>query len=145
MGIDINVERISNFKYSFRLSSRDGIRHVAQALTFINPDPFAYSRKIEKFNKKKFTFKIGMLPTLKEYVNEHGLTMKLVDYDFSLPAGVTIDERMSGKYIHQKMAVEAFYKKRFGIIEVPTRGGKTFIASEILRIFLNNDEGNFLF
>ena len=145
MGIDINVERINNFEYSFRLSGKDGIRHVAQALTFINPDPFAYSRKIEKFNKKKFTFKIGMLPTLKEYVNEHGLTMKLVDYDFSLPAGVTIDKRMSGKYIHQKMAVEAFYKKRFGIIEVPTRGGKTFIASEILRIFLDNDEGNFLF
>ena len=52
MGIDINVERISNFEYSFRLSDRDGIRHVAQALTFINPDPFAYSRKIEKFNKE---------------------------------------------------------------------------------------------
>ena len=47
-------------------------------------------------------------------------------------------------FIKQK-AVEAFYKKRFGIIVVPTRGGKTFIASEILRIFLDSDDGNFLF
>ncbi len=35
--------------------------------------------------------------------------------------------------------------RRFGIIVVPTRGGKTFIASEILRIFLETDSGNFLF
>ena len=52
---------------------------------------------------------------------------------------------MSGNYIHQRKAVEAFYKRRFGIIVVPTRGGKTFIASEICRIFLESDEGNFLF
>ena len=52
---------------------------------------------------------------------------------------------MFGKYIHQSEAVKAFYKKRFGIIEVPTRGGKTFIAAEILRLFLNSDEGNYLF
>ena len=52
---------------------------------------------------------------------------------------------MSGKFIHQRKAVEAFFKRRFGIIVVPTRGGKTFIASEILRIFLDSDEGNFLF
>ena len=56
-----------------------------------------------------------------------------------------IDDRMSGKYVHQSEAVKAFYKKRFGIIEVPTRGGKTFIAAEILRLFLNSDEGNYLF
>ena len=28
---------------------------------------------------------------------------------------------------------------------MPTRGGKTFIASEIIRIFLATDTGNFLF
>ena len=143
--VDINITRINNFEYSFKLSSKNGIRHVAKALTFVNPDPFAYSRKIEKFDKRRFTFRIGMLPTLEKYIRVHNLTYSLTDYDYCLPEGVTIDSRMSGKYIHQKKAVEAFFRKRFGIIVVPTRGGKTFIASEILRIFLDTDEGNFLF
>lgn len=143
--VDINVTRINNFEYSFKLSSKEGIRHVAKALTFRNPDPFAYSSKIEKFDKRRFTFRIGMLPTLEKYIRVHNLTYSLTDYDYCLPEGVIIDNRMSGKYIHQKKAVEAFFRKRFGIIVVPTRGGKTFIASEILRIFLDTDEGNFLF
>lgn len=145
MGAIVTINRINNFEYSFKLSSREGIRHVAKALTFRNPDPFAYSRKIEKFDKRRFTFRIGMLPTLEKYIRVHNLTYSLTDYDYCLPEGVTIDSRMSGKYIHQKKAVEAFFRKRFGIIVVPTRGGKTFIASEILRIFLDTDEGNFLF
>lgn len=145
MAVEITVTRINNFEYSFKLSSKNGIRHVAKALTFRNPDPFAYSSKIEKFDKKKFTFKIGMLPTLEKYIRVHNLSYQISDYDFNLPEGVEIDNRMTGKYIHQRKAVEAFYRKRFGIIVVPTRGGKTFIASEILRIFLNSDDGNFLF
>lgn len=143
--VDINVTRINNFEYSFKLSNCEGIRHVANALTFCNPDPYAYSHKIEKFDKRRLTFRIGMLPTLQAYVKKHGLSLQISDYDYRLPDGVKIDGRMSGKYIHQRHAVEAFYRRRFGIIVVPTRGGKTFIASEILRIFLDTDEGNFLF
>ena len=36
----VTINRINNFEYSFKLSSREGIRHVAKALTFRNPDPF---------------------------------------------------------------------------------------------------------
>lgn len=145
MSIDVNISRINNFEYSFKLSSRNGIRHVAKALTFRNPDPYAYSQKIEKFDKRRLTFKIGMLPTLEKYIRVHKLSYQINDYDFNIPEGTEIDSRMSGKYVHQQKAVEAFYKRRFGIIVVPTRGGKTFIASEILRIFLDTDKGNFLF
>lgn len=145
MAIDVNISRINNFEYSFKLSSKNGIRHVAKALTFRNPDPYAYSQKIEKFDKRRLTFKIGMLPTLEKYIRVHKLSYQINDYDFNIPEGTEIDSRMSGKYIHQKKAVEAFYRRRFGIIVVPTRGGKTFIASEILRIFLETDSGNFLF
>lgn len=141
----VKINRINNFEYSFKLSTRDGIRYVSRALTFRNPDPYAYSPKIEKFNKRGLTFRIGMLPTLLNYLHERHVSFELTDYDYNLPKGVVIDDRMSGKYIHQRKAVEAFFKRRFGIIVVPTRGGKTFIASEILRIFLESDEGNFLF
>ena len=142
---DIKITRINNSEYSFKLSSNIGLRHVAKALTFRNPDAFSKFSKIEKFDKKSKTFKIGMLSNIEEYIRVHGLSYELTDYDYDIPKNTEIDDRMSGKYIHQKKAVEAFYKRRFGIIVVPTRGGKTFIASEILRIFLNTEEGDFLF
>lgn len=145
MKTDINIIRIDNFHYSFKLSSKQGIRYVAKALTFNNPDKYAFSHKIEKFDKKNFTFRIGMLPTLEEFIRQRNISYQLTDYDFKFPENIEIDSRMSGKYIHQRKGVEAFFKKRFGIIVVPTRGGKTFIASEILRIFLQTDDGNFLF
>ena len=141
----VKIDRINNFEYSFKLSSQDGIRHVSKALTFRNPDPYAYSPNIEKFNKRGMTFRIGMLPTLLDYLRSKHISFELTDYDYTLPEGTVIDDRMSGKFIHQRKAVEVFFKRRFGIIVVPTRGGKTFIASEILRIFLDSDEGNFLF
>lgn len=141
----VKIDRINNFEYSFKLSSKDGLRHVGKALTFRNPDPYAYSPNIEKFNKRGMTFRIGMLPTLLDYLRSKHISFELTDYDYALPEGTVIDDRMSGKFIHQRKAVEAFFKRRFGIIVVPTRGGKTFIASEILRIFLDSDEGNFLF
>lgn len=143
--MDVKINRISNFLYSFRLSSNAGIRHVAKALTFINPDTFAKRRKIEKFDKRKLTFRIGMLPTLEKYLRENALGYIIEDYDYTLPEGTEIDGRMQGRYIHQRRAVEAFFRRRFGIIVVPTRGGKTFIASEICRIFLRSEPGKFLF
>ena len=142
---DVKIKRIDNFIYSFKLSNQNGIRHVAKALTFKNPNPYAFQQTIMKYDRNKFTFKIGMFPTLIRYLNEHNVSYEVEDYDFDLPEGVVIDDRMSGKYIHQANAVRSFYKRRFGIIQVPTRGGKTFIMSEILRIFLDSDEGNFMF
>ena len=141
----VQINRISNSEYSFKLSNKVGIRFVCKALTFTDPNIYAYNRKIEKFDKRKLTFKRGMLNDVQEYLNERQVDYSVTDYDFDLPDGVDIDDRMTGKYIHQRRAVEKFYKKRFGIIQVPTRGGKTFIMSEILRIFLDNFKGNFLF
>ena len=142
----VKIQRLNNFLYSFRLSTPDGIRHVAKALTFKNPNPYAYQQTIMKYDRNKLTFKIGMYPTLIKYLEERNIGYEVDDYSFDLPEGIEIDDRMTGKYIHQANAVKAFYKRRFGIIQVPTRGGKTFIMSEILRIFLqSNKDGNFLF
>lgn len=145
MEADVKIKRISNFIYSFRLSTKSGIRYVARALTFKNPNPFAYQQMIMKYDRNKLTFKIGMFPTLIDYLKEAGVSYEVEDYDFDLPEGWKVDDRMTGRYIHQANAVREFYKRRFGIIQVPTRGGKTFIMSEILRVFLNSDKGNFMF
>lgn len=140
----IVLDRIDNSTYSFKLSDKQGIKEVAKSLTFPNPNPISRNRKIEFFDKQKFTFKLGMVTSVIDHLNKQGIEYTIRDYEYDMP-DIEIDDRMSGNYIHQRRAVEAFYGRRFGIIVVPTRGGKTFIASEICRIFLNSDKGNFLF
>jgi len=140
----VKIDRISNSLYSFRLSDQQGIRAIAKALTFPNPNPMSKTRNLEFFKKDKLTFGIGMLSTVDKYMKNHGIAYQLSDYTYP-PLKVAIDDRMSGNYVHQRLAVEAFFHRRFGIIVVPTRGGKTFIASEICRIFLNTEKGQFLF
>ena len=80
----VSIARINNFEYSFKLSSKEGIKHVAKALTFKNPDPYAYSSKIEKFNKSSMTFRIGMLPTLEKYLKENNIKYSISDYDYAM-------------------------------------------------------------
>jgi superfamily II DNA or RNA helicase len=141
----VQIQRINNAEYSFKLSSAEGVRYVVRALTFDNPDPYAYSPHIEKFNRRALTFPVGMLRTLTESLAEAGVDYDLTDYQYEYPALEDIDGRMRGRYEYQARAVQAFYSKRWGIVVVPTRGGKTFIAAEIARIFLATDSGNLLF
>lgn len=141
----VQIQRINNTEYSFKLSSAEGVRYVVRALTFDNPDPYAYSPYIEKFNRRALTFPVGMLRTLTESLAEAGVDYDLTDYQYGCPALEDIDGRMRGRYEYQARAVQAFYGRRWGIVVVPTRGGKTFIAAEIARIFLATDSGNLLF
>ena len=139
------LSRIDNHTYSFAQSDRMGISEIAKALTFANPNPISKNRTIKFFNEQRLTFQLGMITTVREHLDKRHVAYAVQDYEYSMP-DVEIDPRMSGNYIHQRKAVEHFYKRRFGIIVVPTRGGKTFIASEICRIFLEtNKEGQFLF
>lgn len=139
------IERIDNKTYSFVNSDKDGIKKIAKALTFPNPNPISKHRNIEFFDKNKLTFRLGMITTVRKFLDELGINYELSDYTYP-ELSVSVDRRMTGRYAHQAEAVRAFYRRRFGIIVVPTRGGKTFIASEICRIFLQtNPEGQFLF
>lgn len=142
----IEIERISKNEYEFGKNSNANISRVCEALTFDNPAyPFSDIKYITKFNKHNLTFKVGMLKTVLDYCNDNGYDYEVVDYDYKMP-DVEIDDRLFGDRDYQARAVEAFFKRRFGIIKVPTRGGKTFIASEILRIFLKSEpSGNFIF
>lgn len=141
----IIIERIDNHTYSFQNSDKQGVKEIVKALTFPNPNPMAVNRTLRFFSESRLTFPLGMITTVKEYLKGIKADYEVRDYSYEMPK-VEIDKRLSGDYIHQRMAVESFYRRRFGIIVVPTRGGKTFIASEICRIFLQTEsEGQFLF
>lgn len=52
-------------------------------------------------------------------------------------------EILSRKYQHK--AIKQFFREKHGIIKVPTRGGKTFIAAEIIRHIKHDNTRNTLF
>ena len=140
------IERIGKFEYGFGKNSNCNIKRIAEALTFDNPAyPFSQNKYITKFNKQKLTFRIGMLNSLIRYFDKMGWEYEITDYEYKMP-DVVIDERLRGGRWYQGEAVEAFFRRRYGILSVPPRGGKTFIASEILRLFLASEsQGDFLF
>ncbi len=140
----VKIKRLNNFEYSFVSSNESGIKVVAKSLTFENPDPFAYSDEIKMFDKIDLTFGIGMLKVVKSHCKENNIEFDVKDYSYEIP-DIKGDSRLSGKYEFQVDAVRRFYQKRFGIIKVPTRGGKTFLTAEIARYFLLSEQGNFLF
>ena len=144
--ITVNIERISNTEYCFGNSTTDGLKTVATALTFDNPSHFAFSQSIEKFDRRRLTFRIGMLQTVVQYCRENNVTYTVRDYTYP-DLTVDVDKRLcTDERKYQEMAVREFYKRRFGILKVPTRGGKTFIAAEILRQFFAMESvGNALF
>ena len=108
--IKIRISRINNFEYSFKGSTLNGVRIVSKILTFKNNDPYVFKKYIQMFDRTDLTFKIGMLPTLIEGLKAENIEYEIFDNDYSFPKGIVIDERMLGKYIHQKKAVEAFLK-----------------------------------
>lgn len=59
----VRIERINNFEYSFARSSEKGMKAVAKALTFKNPSGFAQRDKIEHFDKRNLTFRVGFMTT----------------------------------------------------------------------------------
>ena len=79
MACRIDIARENFFEYSFRNSDSAGKRIVAAALTFRNPSPFAYSDKIQMFDRRMFTFRVGMLPTLLKKLSNKGLDYRLQD------------------------------------------------------------------
>ena len=70
----IVIERIDKHTYSFQKSDRLGLGEVAKALTFPNPNPISKNRTIKFFSESKLTFPLGMITTVKEYLDK-GITL----------------------------------------------------------------------
>lgn len=76
----INIKRISNAEYSFKDSDKIGVRQVAEALTFSNPSDYAISSTIQKFNRNRLTFPVGMITSVQKFAQEQDIEIKIEDY-----------------------------------------------------------------
>lgn len=131
----ITLIRKSKTTYDFGQNDRSVLKIVARALTYRNPNPMSANSTIECFNKKTLEFDLGFLQDVIDCASESGYSVEIFgDEEYQGSLCTALDGRL---YEHQRLAVEAFMKRKIGILKVPTRGGKTFIASEIVRQYLS--------
>ncbi len=95
-----------------------------------------------RFYDRNNYFDFGLVPDLKRYLKKNGVKYKTVDY-YKRPIGNIVKKisYSAEPRFYQKEAVEAFFENDIGIVIVPTRGGKTYIASQCIRnINIKNSE-----
>lgn len=94
--------------------------------------------KVKYYDKYSNTFSVGLLQRVLKSINKIKIKYTLSNFDdrdvswvkFSVPF-------LSSERDYQRNSILEFLKRGYGIIKVPTRGGKTFIAAEIIRLLQN--------
>ena len=121
------------------------LRLISKNLTFVI-EGASFSQKYQdgKWDGKKYFFKnkneiaFGLSKYVCEICEENGIEFKLTDFDkFNPELDISKIALSEGLREHQVEAVETFFDNPFGphgIAMVPTRGGKTFTATECIRI-----------
>lgn len=138
----IIIERKSLIECGFTFDKRMEFIQVKKALTFKQYNDYTQRFKIVRLYTSKNTFCIAFLQTLLKFLKKKNIPYEFSDYNF-LPFNVlpNLDERLDKRlFEHQKNIVKNFLAIQYGIIKVPTRGGKTFIACEIIRLLMLSNE-----
>lgn len=82
-----------------------------------------------------FNFGYGLVFIVKNILEKEGIKCKLRGFDERDVSWVKFSENfLADERDYQRNSIKAFLKRGFGVIKVPTRGGKTFIASELIRL-----------
>lgn len=127
------------FEIKYTTDSLRESKAVETSLSYFNPNS-TYSKNeywdgfVRYFNKRTKTFNFGHLSTVINFLIKKDIDFQIngVDVDIFKP---TVPYT-KGLHIHQLAALHSFFQTKHGIIKVPTRGGKTFIASEAIRLIL---------
>ncbi len=133
-------------RVSFDTTSRDARKIVKKSLSFFHPDapdmPTFLTGKwdgIIRYYTSKSDFGVGLLSYVTKALDKVDIEYELKGFepkfteDYTFSVLFLVDERD-----YQREAVSTFLDKGCGIIKVPTRGGKTFIAAETIRILREN-------
>lgn len=132
----LRIRRVGAEEYSWTGSGAQGTRIVVRALTFENTNPWARSDRVEKFNRRRSTFPVGMLGRVLEEAQREEVGVEVEDWTWEGVEDGEIDPRLRE---YQRSALRAWFLRGRGIVVIPTRGGKTFVASEAIRLFLQKE------
>lgn len=139
-------------KIGFRVQCTGSIKErkiIREATSLLHPDRFniplfledkwdGYIRKYRSANK---TFPIGLLHYVETALKEKKIRYKLDGFDEEDDSWIKFSKLISADdRDYQRAAIKTFFQHRIGILKVPTRGGKTFIASECIRLALQNNK-----
>jgi superfamily II DNA or RNA helicase len=125
--------------------SKDEIRALKKSLKVFDPEAVNTTRYIENkwdgyvrfYDSVKRTFPVGMLEKALKGLENNGVDFELIGFDYPDLSWVEFSKPFQlPERDYQRNSILAFLEMGIGIIKVPTRGGKTFIASEIARIVL---------
>jgi hypothetical protein len=117
--------------------------HIEECLTLTNEG--AHFSEIYQKGKwdgkvryyKNNTFPYGFLEVVVKHLTKNKILYQYISkrfpsFETTLPYNPRLHE-------HQVAACKEFFKHLFGIVIVPTRGGKTYLASETIRHILHAD------
>ena len=150
----LKLYRVNLFRCKFESENPVEEKVVKEFLSFFIEGAI-YSKLFQKgrwdgyhkfYDTNKF-FDYGLLEELIFHLESEDVNFKYIDYYKKqskdlITENFTTDKRL--RY-YQREAVESFTKENIGIIKVATRGGKTFIASEIIRIYKLHFNYNYIF
>ena len=138
------LKRISKFKYQFS-GSPEQETTIRNALS-VRTEGYQFTQAFKdwgwdgkhKFYNKQNIFLFGLLNIVTKKLTEKNIPFKIID-EIKLVKVLTdnLDLRL---YVHQKEGINQFFLKNFGIILIPTRGGKTFTAAEGIRLVLEQHQ-----
>ena len=97
--------------------------------------------------KRGDSFWFGLLNYVVKRLDREGVRYSIEGFEDRDVSWVTFgDKFLSDERNYQKEAILKTLTRGYGIIKVPTRGGKTYIASEMIRLLLDRNPGHkFLF
>ena len=93
--------------------------------------------KIKYYDRFTKTFSIGLFNRVREALDKKKVKYTLVNFVDRDVSWVKFSKPfLSKERDYQRESILEYLRKGYGIIKVPTRGGKTFIAAEIIRLLI---------
>lgn len=134
----IHIKRIdiNQYQYDGTVSER---KILEKSLTKFQDGSF-FSEKFQEghwdgniyfFNKRNDTFPVGFITIVTKYLKKHKVQYKITD---NVIQPILADGLNPKLHQHQYEAVLKFLQIQHGIIQIPTRGGKTYTSGELINV-----------
>jgi superfamily II DNA or RNA helicase len=146
---------LKGFKVHYYAKDDDEKKTLELGLTFMHPNPWdvpkfrsgEWDGLMRKYHSGNL-FSLGLLPYVVAKLKEENITI-VWEESFEKPDlswirfsdGVSSEDRD-----YQRNSILKWFERRFGIIKIPTRGGKTYVTGEVIRLLIEIEpKSKFLF